>query len=417
MMSVENVVVGAGPYGLSIAAHFRQNNVEALVVGQPMEGWRNHMPAGMILKSETFASNLSDPQRQYTLERFYRERGVPYRRVGNPLAMSEFIAYADWFRQQAVPEVRNLRLESLRELENGFELVFDDGSRVRTKRVVLATGHVSFQHTPALLESFASELVTHTSQHRDLSRFRGQDITVIGRGQSALETAALVHEQGANVRILVRADRVEWNSDSSVARSLVTRLRRPEAGLGPGWYSLAISELPKMYFRLPLRTRDQIFKTKWGPSGAWWLRERVVGKIPTLTSQALSHVTERNGKLELSVETGGKTKTFQTDHVIAATGYKVDLKRLAFLEDRLRARIRVFDGSPRLSTTFESSVPGLHFVGLTSAQSFGPVMRFVYGAQHAAAILTQHIRGAKRAAVPNAEATTSAGDVRPLARS
>src|SRR5882724_4746672 len=183
MMSVENVVVGAGPYGLSIASHLRANNFEALVIGQPMEGWRDHMPAGMILKSEAFASNLSDPARQYTLERFYGERGVKYRRVGNPLAMSDFIAYADWFRNHAVPDVRNLRLENLREMESGFELAFSDGSRVRAKRVILATGHVSFQHTPALLENFASELVTHTSQHTDLARFRGKDVTVIGRGQ------------------------------------------------------------------------------------------------------------------------------------------------------------------------------------------------------------------------------------------
>jgi len=417
MMSVENVVVGAGPYGLSVASHLRANNFEALVIGQPMEGWRDHMPAGMILKSEAFASNLSDPARQYTLERFYGERGVKYRRVGNPLAMSDFIAYADWFRNHAVPDVRNLRLENLREMESGFELAFSDGSRVRAKRVILATGHVSFQHTPALLENFASELVTHTSQHTDLARFRGKDVTVIGRGQSALETAALLHEHGASARLLVRADRVEWNSDSSVARSLIGHLRRPEAGLGAGWYSLAISELPKMFFRLPLRTRDEIFRTSWGPSGAWWLKQRVVGKIPMLTSHALSQVAERNGKLELSVATGGKTETFQTDHVIAATGYKVDLKRLAFLDDKLRARISVFDGSPRLSTRFESSVPGLHFVGLASAQSFGPVMRFVYGARHAATILARHVRGAKRTAVQSLDAATGAGSARSLARS
>ena len=84
MTSVENVVVGAGPYGLSIAAHFRAHNIETLVIGRPMASWSANMPVGMALKSEIFASNLSDPLRQHTLENFYRARGLAYRPVGNP---------------------------------------------------------------------------------------------------------------------------------------------------------------------------------------------------------------------------------------------------------------------------------------------------------------------------------------------
>src|SRR5436305_1402240 len=106
MMNVENVIVGAGPYGLSIAAHFRANNIEALIIGRPMASWRDHMPAGMILKSETFASNLSDPQRRYTFENFYKLRGTLYRAVGKPLSIGDFIAYADWFRERAAAASR-----------------------------------------------------------------------------------------------------------------------------------------------------------------------------------------------------------------------------------------------------------------------------------------------------------------------
>ena len=394
MMSVENVIVGAGPYGLSIAAHFRASNIEALVIGRPMASWRDHMPAGMILKSETFASNLSDPDRQYTFEQFYRLRGTPYRAVGNPLSIANFIHYSDWFRQQAAPDVRDVALRKLQRLENGFELELDDGSRVRTKRVILATGYLNFQHTPDVLRNLPTELVTHSSQHRDLGRFAGKDVTVVGRGQSGLETAALLHESGASVRVLARASKVEWNSDPNAARSLIARLRRPEAGLGAGWYSLAISELPLLFHRLPPRKRDHIVTTSWGPSGAWWLKQRVVDKMPVLTSQEISRVAEKNGKLEVSVRDAGETATFDTDHVIAATGYKVDLRRLAFLDQALRSEIKTLNRSPTLSTVFESSAPGLHFVGIASAQSFGPVMRFVYGAKHAAAILTRHVRAA-----------------------
>src|SRR5947208_15089276 len=166
MISVENVIVGAGPYGLSIAAHFRANNIEALVIGRPMASWRDHMPAGMILKSETFASNLSDPQRRYTFEHFYRLRGTAYRPVGDPLTIANFIGYTDWFRQQAVPEVGDVALRQLRRLENGFALELDDGSRVRAKRVILATGYASFQHTPEVLGNFPAELVSRSEERR-----------------------------------------------------------------------------------------------------------------------------------------------------------------------------------------------------------------------------------------------------------
>ena len=420
MMKVENIIVGAGPYGLSIASHLRENNIEALVIGRPMASWRGHMPTGMLLKSEAFASSLSDPLFRYNVERFFRQRGTAYRPIGDPLSLSDFIDYADWFRQQAVPEVRDVALIDLRRVKDGFELGLGDGSRLWAKRVILATGYLAFRHTPQPLGNFPTELVTHTSQHRDLAHFAGKDVTVIGRGQSGLETAALLHERGANVRLLARAAKVEWNSDPNAVRSLIARLRRPDAGLGAGWYSLAISELPTMFFRLPLHKRDRIVRTSWGPSGAWWLKQRVVDKIPVLTSHDISHVVERNGKLDLSVQTTGETVRFETDHIIAATGYKVDLKRLAFLDETLRSEIKAFDGSPKLNAAFESSVPGLHFVGVASAQSFGPVMRFVYGTKHAAAILARHMRSTRyprSSKVPTRHATAvGASDIARVSR-
>jgi cation diffusion facilitator CzcD-associated flavoprotein CzcO len=420
MMKVENIIVGAGPYGLSIASHLRENNIEALVIGRPMASWRGHMPTGMLLKSETFASNLSDPRSRYNVERFFRQRGTAYPPIGDPLSLSDYIDYADWFRQHAAPEVRDVALISLRRVKDGFELGLGDGSRLWTKRVILATGYLAFKQTPQLLDEFPTELVTHTSEHRDLAQLAGKDVTIIGRGQSGLETAALLHERGANVRVLVRAANVEWNSDPNGTRSLIARLRRPDAGLGAGWYSLAISELPTMFFRLPLHKRDRIVRTSWGPSGAWWLRQRVVDKVPVLTSHAMSRVAARNGKLEVSAQTAGETVRFETDHIIAATGYKVDLRRLVFLDETLRSEIKTFGGSPTLNAAFESSVPGLHFVGVASAQSFGPVMRFVYGTKHAAAILTRHMRRAARlrpSKIPTMRATAArAPDIAKVSR-
>jgi thioredoxin reductase len=398
MTTFETVIVGAGPYGLSVSAHLRVANSDHVVIGAPMESWRQHMPAEMVLKSERFASNLSDPERRYSLDQFSALRGTSYSPRGVPLPIGEFLDYVDWFRHRAVPEVWNTKLRRLRRVANGFELDLDDGA-IAARRVILATGHLAFRHFPDALERLvrtAPLLVSHTADHRDFSKFAGQDVIIVGCGQSGLETAALLHEQGANVRLLARAPAVDWNAELDAVKSLYKRLRWPESGLGDGWRSLAYSELPRLFFLLAERTRRQIVATANGPSGAWWLKSRVVGKVPLMTGHEVVDVGINGTKLVLSVRRGGDMKKMETDHVIAATGYRVDLRQLPFLDPALYAEIERTAGFPVLNTAFQASVPGLHFVGLSSALTSGPVMRFVYGARHAATALTSHIHSPSR---------------------
>jgi hypothetical protein len=78
MRSVDVAIVGAGPYGLSLAAHLHSRGVDARVFGEPMRAWKNNMPAGMLLKSYPWASNLSDAESTFTAKRFYTEQGLPY---------------------------------------------------------------------------------------------------------------------------------------------------------------------------------------------------------------------------------------------------------------------------------------------------------------------------------------------------
>src|SRR5580692_7402016 len=148
MAKVENAIVGAGPYGLSIATHLRAEGIESLVIGQPMASWRNNMPSGMILKSEPFASNLSDPQGRHTLARFYASRGMAYRPIGNPLSIADFLEYARWFQQQTRIEVEDATLIELRQADNGFERTLADGGVIRERRVMLATGYWSLRRIP-----------------------------------------------------------------------------------------------------------------------------------------------------------------------------------------------------------------------------------------------------------------------------
>jgi cation diffusion facilitator CzcD-associated flavoprotein CzcO len=393
MTNCDTVVVGAGPYGLSIAAHLAAANVDHVIIGSPMESWRAHMPRGMVLKSERFASNLSDADGRYTLERFCVLRGRPYARKGVPLPMADFLDYADWFRRNAVPDVLDSKLHCLRRISDGFELTLDDRV-VLARRVILATGHLAFRHFPEALEDLARnapDLVSHSADHADLAKFAGLDVTVIGCGQSSLETAALLSEHGANVRVLARAPAVAWDGEFDTAKSLYKRIRWPESGLGDGWRSLAYSEMPRAFRSLPENTRRRIVGKANGPSGAWWLKNRVISKIPLLTDHEIVAAAEQNGRLQLSVRRNGGTVQIETDHVIAATGYRVDLARLPFLDPALRAAIKTFAGAPLLKGAFETSLPNLHFVGLASAMTFGPVMRFVYGTRHAAAILSASI--------------------------
>jgi FAD-dependent urate hydroxylase len=396
--TVETIIIGAGPYGLSVAAHLRSAAIDHAIIGTPMESWRKHMPPAMVLKSERFASNLSDAQRRFTLERYCALRGVDYAAKGSPLPIGEFLNYADWFRQQAVPDVWNVKVRRLRWTGSAFELILDDRT-VLANRVIVATGHVAFRYLPDALEYLgrdAPALVSHAADHCAFDAFRGRDVTVVGSGQSGLETAALLAEQGASVRVIARTPAVEWNSDVDAARSLAQRLRRPDAGLGDGWRSLAASELPRVFFFLPETIRRRIVATANGPSGAWWLKNRVLGRVPLLTSSEIIEASERGEKLRLSVRKADGTIDMTTDHIIAGTGYRVDIGKLPFLDPALRAAIKTSHGAPVLNLAFESSVPRLHFIGLASAQSFGPVMRFVYGAKHAAGILASHIRSAER---------------------
>src|SRR5690348_13176759 len=93
MQPVDVAIIGAGPYGLSLAAHFRELGLDYRIFGKPMQSWRENMPADMLLKSEGFASNLDDPSGQATLERFCAEGNLPYADVGLPVPLSTLVSY------------------------------------------------------------------------------------------------------------------------------------------------------------------------------------------------------------------------------------------------------------------------------------------------------------------------------------
>jgi thioredoxin reductase len=387
-MDVETTIIGAGPYGLSLAAHLRAKGRPYQIFGSPLESWRMFMPEGMVLKSEPFASNLWDPRRRFTFRQYCATHGIPYQAVGRPVPLSLFLKYADWFRQNTQEEPAQVRVVNLRHGHGAFSLQLADGRALTSRRVVLATGHLTYSVMPEVLAGLPESQVVHSSRMGALQQYAGRDVTVVGAGQSALENAALLHEAGAHVRLLVREPRIEWNSQS-MPRSLLQRIRAPDAGVAMGWNHWAISELPRIFrCMFPPEKRHPFVLDAYGPSGAWWLRKRVEGKIESWVRSNIQAASVADGRvrLRISAPTGGQE--LETDHVIAATGYRVDFDRIEYLEPELRHRVvREGKGIPALTSRFETSVPGLFVIGITSAPVFGPIMRFMYGAKHAARIV------------------------------
>lgn len=391
---VDIVVIGAGPYGLSIAAHLRQTQLSFRVFGKPMALWRDSTPQGTLLKSDAFATNLSAPGVGFSLERFYRDAGrTDYSRIGLRVPVETLIEYGLEFQRRCVGSVDEARVVRVRRGSEGFDIVLDTGEQLFARKVVVAVGPLAFKNVPLALDTLSDATASHSSGLHDLTRFHGQRVVVVGGGQSALESAALLHERGASVTVLARRP-IRWFDPAREHsprhdRSILQRIRRPNAGLGPGWRNLFWSEAPNAFHYLPSRLRSGSAYSTFGPAGSGWLKHRVDGVIPVAHGEIIS-ASEHEGEAVLNVQGPNGHAILTADHVVAATGYKTDLRRLAFLEG-LCGDIRTVGGAPVLNQQFESSVAGLLFAGFASALSFGPSMRFIYGARFAAAQITRSL--------------------------
>ena len=389
-------VIGAGPFGLSTAAHLRARGIPVRVFGEPMVSWRDHMPAGMFLKSTPVASNIDAPQQGHNLVDYCDAAGIKRLVTDEDIIPVEtFIAYGEWFRQKLVPELEQVRVVSVdRHQGGGFELKLDSGELFTARAVVVATGLSGLAHLPAELASAAADgpapsgPVSHSSQQHDLTRYAGKDLIVVGAGQSALETAALAAEAGAQVRVVSRGrGRVAFGAPPWEQPKL-----RPESPFGRAWSLWALSYYPHPYRYLPAEARHYLVRRVLGPLGAWWLRDRFEGKVQVSEVDRIVRTDVADSSPTLTVRTqAGRTENLPADHVIAATGYRVDISAMDFLGHEMRTRLAVSRGTPRLGAGYVSSVPGLYFTGLPAAASYGPVMRFVCGTEFASPRLVKHL--------------------------
>jgi len=366
------VVVGAGPYGLSAAAHLRGRGLKTAVFGKTLGLWREHMPKGMLLRSHWWATNLSDPQRKYGFARFCEASGNVR---GYPVPLDVFVQYGLWFQQRAVPEVDETYVSSIARRNGQFEITLGDGREVRSQAVVMATGPHPYANRLAEYNGLGNEFLSHSSDHSDFSRFKGREVIVIGGGQSAIEYAALLHEAGAAVQVVARR-RILWlPPDRANVRTRLERLRAPNASIAPGWANWVLDQLPYLFYQFPQDWKDR-YNSNYESGATDWLRNRVIGKVTLHEWRTVTKCEAVNGKVDVALSDGAK---LHVDHILLATGYKVDLSRLRIIDPSLRDQIRTDRAIPILSGRFESSVPGLYFVGITSLRAFGPLYRFVAG--------------------------------------
>jgi amino acid adenylation domain-containing protein len=356
-----------------------------------MSFWRQ-MPAGMLLRSGWRSSNIAHPNESFTLDEFAADHQFSGLQ---PIPVETFIQYGQWFQRQVAADLDSRRVLRVERTPSGFQLALDDGTTMRVHHLVVAAGIASFAFVPPQFQQLPQSLASHSATHADLSQFQGRRVVVIGGGQSALESAALLHEAGADVEVITRASAIKWLGGHSGPAPTLRRLaHRVRAALSPSTdvgYTLPaawIAAHPRLCATLRADARQRFIRYASGPAVAGWLRDRV-GQVRVTLRTTIASAAPSGSRLRLRLDDGSARLV---DHVLFATGYRVDISRYPFLDDRLKAAIDTVDGSPKLSAGFESSVRRLHFIGATAAYSFGPLFRFVSGTRYTGRVLAKRIQ-------------------------
>jgi cation diffusion facilitator CzcD-associated flavoprotein CzcO len=370
------LVIGAGPYALSTAAHARDHGIDALVVGRPMGFWREHMPEGMFLRSGP--DWHLDAAGVHTLETYLEERAIAPEDV-DPLPIALFLDYAEWFRKAKGIEPLQELVIDLRMAHGRFVAELDSGRRVVADAVVAAPGIRHFTDVPGWAGSVPADRAAHTCDRVSFEDLSGARVLIVGGRQSAYEWAALLAEHGAERIDLVhrhdvpRFERVSWKFiDPYVATT--TRVR--------GWWR-----------SLPKADQDAITRRFWEVGRLTlehWLTPRLAS--PTIHRWPRTEVVQAGpvgpgGELRVRLSDG---QALPVDQVIFATGYRVDLARVPYLAGTLD-QIATTDGFPTLDEAFGSSLPGLYLPGFAATRDFGPFFGFVKGAPAAATLIVREL--------------------------
>jgi lysine/ornithine N-monooxygenase len=381
-LETETLIIGAGPFGLALSAYARAHAIEHTVVGRPMDFWKQHMPKAMLLRSR--CDWHLDPLDEHTIERYLETQD---RRPADvePLSLEFYLDYCDWFTKQKEIEIVDARVDCLDYVENGepsFVATLSNGETITADRVVVAVGFGYFANSPDHLRSLLPEgTFSHTSELSDFSRLEGKRVLIVGGRQSAFEWAALMHEAGAKaIQLCYRHptpsfEESDWAWVAGAVHNIATK---------PGWFR-----------NLSQTERDQINRRQWSEGRLKlepWLAPRITNDKTTLfpESEIVACDELTDGTLGVTLSNG---RALNVDHVILATGYKVDVTRIPFLsKGNVFARLHTLNGFPTLDDHLESSIPGLFFTSMCATQDFGSFFGFTVSVRASATLIGARLR-------------------------
>lgn len=380
--TLDVIILGAGPYGLSVAAHLKKRGVELRIFGKPMSFWQEHMPHGMLLRSRWWDTSLSDPDRKYSIADYLRYLKIP---PFDPMPGKMIVDYGLWFARSAIPDIDTTDIVEIKRGGELFTVRLTDGRVLSTKNIVLAPGLAYYAYWPEQFSNIPKRYISHTFDNEEFTLLRGKRVVVIGSGQSALENSALMSEAGVDVQIIHRSP-IDWLGEPK-EKNILQYLRSPKAPISDGWDNWILGNIPYIFQKMPRSIKNDYLsgKGKNGPAGSHWLIPRLKN-VTMHSGQTVVKVGQTNRYLKLTL-TGGKEIT--ADRIVLATGYRLDVNKLPMLVPTILKEIRQYRGSPALNSYFESSIRGLYFAGFSSYMSFGPLFRFVAGTDATAKRITQ----------------------------
>src|SRR5229473_4530446 len=306
MTKCDVAIIGAGPYGLSATAHLRTvRGLDVHTFGEPMSFWERNMPMGMLLRSGWAASHIADPNQSLTLDSYRAASGNHF---SSPVPLDRFVNYGHWYRNHAVPNLDQRKIARVEPTADGFRLVLEVGETILARRLVVAAGISSFAWRPPEFADLPSSLASHTSEHRELPKFAGKRLLVIGSGQSALESAALLHEGGAEVEIVARAPRIRWlgglvsKAIHSGLGSTLSKLLYAPTDVGPAGISQVVAR-PDLVRGLPRPIQDWLRSRSIRPAGARWLVERLKS-VPMSLGRSSVRAAEVGGRVKVQLDDG-----------------------------------------------------------------------------------------------------------------